>query len=398
MKRRTFAATWWGKAWLDALEHRARLDPNRLPRGRTYARSGKVLSVQLEQGQIVGSVRGSRPTPYTVRVRTRMFSASEWDRLLVAIAAKAAHAAALLDGELEPGVVDDARAAGIELLPGPGELQPRCTCPDWADPCKHAAAVCYLVADELDHDPFALLELRGRRREEVLAGLRRLRSPGAGGTDRPGGPAPARPDDPGMLAADAWRRSPGPLPAEPHPHAGPGRPAPWPVDPPEGVGITAEGLLAVARDAIARAWDMTRGDDGSGLSLSQESDLARRAAGALGSPDWAGLAGRADLSATELARRAVAWRQGGAPGLAVLDEGRWRPPPASMVAAREAVVAVRGTSRGVSVDANCVTIDGVVQLRLGRDGSWYRFDKRSGRWELSAPGAADIEELLAAEG
>src|ERR1700736_2703390 len=176
MKRRTFGGTWWGKAWLDALENRARLDPNRLPRGRTYARTGRVQSVVLEQGQITASVRGSRVLPYAVRVRIRTFSGEEWDRLLAAIAAKAGHAAALLDGELEPGIVSDARAVGIELLPAAGELQPRCSCPDWADPCKHSAAVCYLVADELDEDPFALLELRGRRRDEVLAALRRLRS------------------------------------------------------------------------------------------------------------------------------------------------------------------------------------------------------------------------------
>src|ERR1700737_3280109 len=203
MTRRTFGATWWGTAWLDALEHRARLDPNRLPRGRTYARTGRVQSVVLEQGQITASVRGSRVLPYAVRVRIRMFSADEWHLLLGAIAAKAGHAAALLDGELEPGIVADARAVGIELLPDAGELQPRCSCPDWADPCKHSAAVCYLVADALDDDPFALLELRGRRREDVLAGLRQLRS---GIRVESAGPARGGSADPGLSAAEAWSR------------------------------------------------------------------------------------------------------------------------------------------------------------------------------------------------
>jgi uncharacterized Zn finger protein len=401
VKRRTFGATWWGKAWLDALENRARLDPNRLPRGRTYARTGRVRSVSLQRGEIVASVRGSRVTPYAVRVRIRMLSADEWDRLLVAIAAKAGHAAALLDGELEPGIVADARAVGIELLPAAGELQPRCSCPDWADPCKHSAAVCYLVADELDEDPFALLELRGRQRDEVLAGLRRLRSAASAGSG--GAVAVASPavSDPGVPAAEAWRRLLAPLPAGPHPPATPGRPAPWPADPPSGVGISAAGLLALAQDAIGRAWQLSRGEGTSALDLDEESDLARRAAVAVvaavaGSPSVAELAARAGVPTAELIRRAAAWRHAGQAGLRVLAEGRWRPPTSVMVAARYALVSARGSSRGLSIDGNRLTLDGAVQLRLGRDCSWYRFEKRSGRWELAAPAAEEIEELLGA--
>ena len=89
-----------------------------------------------------------------------------------AVAARAAHTAALLDGELPPEVVADAAAAGVELLPGPGEVGPRCSCPDWADPCKHAAAVYYLLGAEFDRDPFLLLKLRGITRAE-LRSLRR---------------------------------------------------------------------------------------------------------------------------------------------------------------------------------------------------------------------------------
>ncbi|HSS12143.1 MAG TPA: SWIM zinc finger family protein [Acidimicrobiales bacterium] len=395
MKRRTFGATWWGKAWLDALEHRARLDPNRLPRGRTYARSGRVRSVHLEEGQIVGLVQGSRPNPYTVRVRIRTFTRDEWDRLLGAIAAKAGHAAALLDGELAPGIVEDARAVGIELLPGAGELQPRCSCPDWADPCKHSAAVCYLVADELDDDPFSLLELRGRARDDVLAALRGLRSgttPATASSSRAHSRGPK--SDVGILARDGWRRALAPLPPVPHPPATPGRPAPWPVDPPDGVGVTADGLAAVARDTIARAWRLARGEDSSGLALDQQSDLARRAAAALGTEDWKPLAAHSGAAPTELARQAMAWRHGGPSGLRVLQEGRWRPPTSAMIAGRDAVVASTGSVRRVSVDDNTITLDGRVQLRLGRDGRWYRFEKRSGRWELAAQPADEIEDLV----
>jgi len=148
-RRRDFGLTWWGDAWVTALEDRARLDPNRLPRGRSYARGGTVGELAIGTGEVRAAVQGRRARPYQVRVRVRVLEAEEWDRVLDAIAAQIGHAAALLDGELLPEVADDVRSAGTDLLPGPGELQPRCSCPDWADPCKHAAAVCYLVAGAL---------------------------------------------------------------------------------------------------------------------------------------------------------------------------------------------------------------------------------------------------------
>ena len=175
-RRTTFGSTWWGRAWVEALEHRARLDPNRLPRGRSYARWNMVSRLAVDRGEVRAAVQGSRAQPYAVRVRVRQFGDDEWEQVFAAIASRAANAAALLDGELDPGVAEAAAAAGVDLLPGAGELQPRCSCPDWADPCKHSAAVCYLVADQLDADPFALFRLRGRDREQVMAGVRHQRA------------------------------------------------------------------------------------------------------------------------------------------------------------------------------------------------------------------------------
>src|SRR5438874_7832942 len=186
--RRAFGATWWGKAWVEALQWRAALDPNRLGRGRTYARHEHVEGMVVEPGVARARVWGSRRTPYRTQMKVRMLTEDEWDRLEEAIVAKAGHLAALLDGELLPEVVQDAADVGIELLPGPGELVPRCSCPDWAELCKHAAAVCYLVADELAADPFSLLLLRGRSRDELLARLRRRRA----GAEEPRSPAKAR--------------------------------------------------------------------------------------------------------------------------------------------------------------------------------------------------------------
>jgi uncharacterized Zn finger protein len=134
---REFGRTWWGRAWLEALEQRARLDPDRLPRGRDYARSGAVGELTLAPGEARAQVRGRKTEPYQVRIRVRRFADEEWDRVLEAIAARLGHAAALLDGELPPEIADDATGAGLDLLPGGGEVGPRCDCPDDADPCKH---------------------------------------------------------------------------------------------------------------------------------------------------------------------------------------------------------------------------------------------------------------------
>ena len=264
-ERRVFGTTWWGKAWTDALQRRARLDVNRLPRGRTYARHDRVQEIELGPGEINARVQGSRPEPYTVRVHIRRFSDDEWNVVLDAITARAAHTAALLDGELDPGIIEDARAVGVELLPTAGEVVPRCSCPDRAIPCKHSAAVCYLVANELDADPFALLRLRGRSRDEVLAELRRRRT--AGATRRPSpGLEPAVTDvDKGIPAGQAWSRLLGRLPRPPHPRPAPGRPAPWPVDPPVDAPFRAAGLQALIADAADRAWHMARGEGRSGL-------------------------------------------------------------------------------------------------------------------------------------
>src|ERR1700674_3559560 len=187
-----FGRTWWGAAWVEALEQRARLDPNRLPRRRDYARSGTVGELALAPGEARAQVQGRKTAPYEVRIRVRRFTDEEWDRVLTAISARLGHAAALLDGELPPEIADDATAAGLDLFPGGGELGPRCSCPDDADPCKHSAAAFYRLTDALDTDPFTLFLLRGRTRDQVLAGIRARRR----------GTVPARAAGPATEAGD----------------------------------------------------------------------------------------------------------------------------------------------------------------------------------------------------
>ncbi len=394
--RKPFGATWWGRQWVVALEERASLDPNRLPRGRTYAREGAVGELDVTPGEVAAPVQGSRRTPYQVRVRVRQFSDREWAVVLDALAAQVGHAAALLEGELVPEVAGDVRAVGLDLLPGAGEVQPRCSCPDWADPCKHSAAVCYLVADELDRDPFLLFVLRGKGREELLAGIRRQR--GLAGPDRSGtgsdldrdvadGWARGWEDDAGVAAREAWAAEQGwsspqtvALPAPPR-HAG--RP-PLVLDAaPPGSGVDTGALVALATDAAKRAWALATGEGRSGLELTFEEDCARWAATMLeGTPAPVGLddlARRAGAGRRDLFFGALAWRIGGRGGRAALVES-WEPTPADMAPGRAAL------GPGARVSANRVTLADR-QLRLGRDGRWYSYRKVRGAWQPDEDGA-----------
>ena len=233
-----FGRTWWGRAWLEALEQRARLDPDRLPRGRDYARSGAVGDLTLAPGEARAQVQGRKTEPYQVRIRVRRFTEDEWDRVLEAISARLGHAAALLDGELPPEIADDVAAAGLDLLPGGGELGPRCSCPDDADPCKHSAAACYLLTDALDTDPFALFLLRGRTRDQVLAGIRTRRRGVASGQaphrrlGRLVKPVPRRHhQSAGPRLTRAW------TPGRRSPRRPPRRPSPWCRCQPGGLGF-----------------------------------------------------------------------------------------------------------------------------------------------------------------
>jgi uncharacterized Zn finger protein len=389
--RRSFGATWWGRAWLEALEQRTRLDPGQLSRGRSYARRGSVLELTVSPGEVEAMVQGSRVTPYQVTVRIRAFSADEWDAVLDVVSAQIGRVAALLDGELPPEVVEDVQAAGLDLLPGAGEVLTNCSCPDFAVPCKHSAAVCYLVADALDDDPFALLLLRGRRKDELLTALRSRRT----GTTAP--PAPPRTPAPaGIPAIAAFARhlttSPDgqavnvvPVPAPPRPLGAPGVPAAVKVlDPPRSSGVDVRDLVALATDAARRAWELASGDVNQALTFEQ--DLARRAAASLGTPELADLAHRAGISARQLTTWATAWRQAGPGGLAVTVDDPHEVDPEALAEALEALPQA-------TTEANRVTTP-KIQLRLGQDNLWYRFDKSFNDWTLTHPPAASPQDLL----
>ena len=396
-----FGATWWGKAWIDALEKRSGLDPNRLPRGRTYARQDRVSRLELEAGKVTALVRGSRALPYKVTVGVRIFDDTTWDRLVAAIAAKAGHAAALLDGELDPGVVADARGVDVDVLPGPGDLHPRCSCPDWADPCKHSAAVCYLVADALDDDPFLLFALRGRTREALLTEVRAHRRSDTPAGLRSADSASAEGGaliDPGVLARKAWQdfadREAQPKQVEPHLPDAPGTPSEWPTDPPADAPFTAEGLRKLAADAARRAWAQLADGDGSGLTLSQSADLARRASLLIeaGEP-VVELARRAGETPTALTNRAAVWRHAGEDGLESADDALWRPPEPVVEAGRRALEEAGVDPANIQTRSNKVTV-GDVQLRVTADGRWWRYERRGRAWDLVEAPSDDPADLV----
>lgn len=176
IKTRTtgFATQWWAKQWLAALD--ALGWSNRLARGRTYARSGQVMDYAVTSGAVTAKVQGSRRTPYKVEIRLEKLSDAAWERVLDALAERAEFAASLLAGDIPHEIGEVFGAAGSALMPSKAkDLVTECNCPDWANPCKHIAAVHYVLAEALDADPFLLFALRGRDREAVLEGLRARR-------------------------------------------------------------------------------------------------------------------------------------------------------------------------------------------------------------------------------
>src|SRR4051794_30188560 len=148
----------------------------RLSRGRAYARNGRVLDVEFSPGLVRARVQDSQPRPFRIEIAVEPFADQVWDRVIGALARQAIYTAKLLAGELPAEVVQLCDSAEAPLFPShPDDIVMRCSCPEWAVPCKHVAAVHYALAAELDRDPFLLFRLRGRTREELTAALRTRR-------------------------------------------------------------------------------------------------------------------------------------------------------------------------------------------------------------------------------
>ncbi len=193
-QRGGFGTTWWAKRWVAVLES-FNLG-GRLTRGRSYARSGQVVSLEIGKGAVKAAVQGSRPSPYRVSIGVKALPATGWQKVCEVVSSQAVFEAKLLAGEMPREVEGLFRDAGVSLFPErTSDLTTSCSCPDWSNPCKHVAAVYYLIGEEFDRDPFLIFQLRGCARDEfmrMLGGESKHRAPAEQAA--PPEPLPAAPD------------------------------------------------------------------------------------------------------------------------------------------------------------------------------------------------------------
>jgi uncharacterized Zn finger protein len=213
-QRGDIGESWWSRRFLSLLEEFGY--GSRLARGRNYARRGQVLDLSVVAGEVRATVQGSRRQPYRVRIGLEPLDDSDWRRAEQAMAERALFMALLLAGEMPQQIEEAFEACALSLFPRFGsELGSGCTCPDWARPCKHVAAVFYLLAEAFDADPFLVFEWRGRTKEQLIEDLRALRGSleGTGsGEEGPGVgvPEPLVADRPlGELVAGFFDAGPG---------------------------------------------------------------------------------------------------------------------------------------------------------------------------------------------
>jgi uncharacterized Zn finger protein len=174
-KRGAIGEQWWSRRFIGVLESHGM--SGRLARGRSYARAGQVIEFKLAQGKVTAQVQGSRVRPYQVRIGVLPLTKPQWRRVRERLAGQALFRAKLLAGEMPHEIEDVFAECGTPLFPRSAtDLDMHCSCPDWEVPCKHLAAVCYVLAEEFDRDPFAMLAWRGQARDELLAALRELQS------------------------------------------------------------------------------------------------------------------------------------------------------------------------------------------------------------------------------
>ena len=173
--RNEFGSNWWSKKWNNAIS--SFTISSRMDKGREYARAGNVLSIEVSKGEIEAEVQGGSLTPYKVNMEIDCFSNLQWEKIMNIMAQKAIFCAKLLNGEMPENIEEAFKESGVSLFPKKqAHLITECSCPDAANPCKHIAAVHYMLGLEFDKNPFVILKLRGMDKEEFLKALRVLRS------------------------------------------------------------------------------------------------------------------------------------------------------------------------------------------------------------------------------
>ncbi|MFD3946617.1 SWF or SNF family helicase [Streptomyces sp. NPDC058579] len=409
-----FARTWWGRAWLKALEDTA-LDGQQLKQGRRQARAGAVGAVSVRPGRITAVVKDRDGSSYRSDVLLQELSESDWDRLLDLAVESAGHIAALLDHEMPPHLVEDAAAAGLELLPGIGDLDPECGCEAW-DHCPHTTALCYQVARLLDEDPFVLLLMRGRGERALVDALQERSAARAATATAPSTQQSAEDvSAKGVSAEEAFaaRDILPPLPAPPALPSVPGEPPSLDTETEPAPGLDPAALEFLAADAAARAHRLLAEALAPGHErprpepvLTPAQDAVRMAATGA-PPSWveAQLAEGAGRRRTDLGPATRAWRFGGAAALSVLDE-EWTPGHEALARAKSVLSEAWETAeRPVlrqSGAARWTVVGADAQLRVGEDGRWWPFRKERGSWVPAGPAdqdpAAALASLAAREG
>ncbi|MEV6912671.1 SWIM zinc finger family protein [Amycolatopsis sp. NPDC051071] len=355
-----FARSWWGRAWINAMEDTA-LDLRQLKQGRKYAAAGRVGTITVSPGRIAAVV-DDQEGQYRTEVRLAELTDTEWESFLDRVASRAGHLAALLDRDMPHDLVEAADDAGVHLLPGIGDLDPDCECPGWELPCRHAAALSFQASWLLDADPFVLLLMRGKGERELLDELQRRNAPRF-----------VRTGDDDTAPERAYADEPGPVPdlGEFVPAGGPTVPGAPGI--PEATFALLIGNAGYAASALlAEQPKLTRKQDAVRIAATHPETGERLR------PDD---------------RAVLAWRYGGRAGLDVLETA-WNPPSQAMGRARAAFAeVVDEPGEGLDVERNHCTVHGTgVEVRLGKDGLWYPYRDQ---WPAGPP-EADPGTLFAA--
>jgi uncharacterized Zn finger protein len=164
---RKIANSFWGKSWCENLERYSDF-ASRLPRGRSYVRNGLVVDLKITRGEVAAKVSGSEL--HTVKIRISPVKAPQWRAICRDCAGRMDSLVELLQGRLAKSVMERVCSKGDGLFPAPEEITLSCSCPDWADMCKHVAAALYGVGARLDQKPELLFVLRNVDEQELLAG------------------------------------------------------------------------------------------------------------------------------------------------------------------------------------------------------------------------------------
>ena len=161
---------WWSKKLLALLSSFGW--SSRMDRGRRYARSGQVLGITVQKGIVEAKVQGSQRSPYRIKITFPTLTENAWQSIFLSMERRPKFISDMLTGEMPAEIEDIFKETNHSLFPEKSkEIEMECSCPDYASPCKHIAAVFYVLADNLDEDPFLLLQLKGKNKDEIMKSI-----------------------------------------------------------------------------------------------------------------------------------------------------------------------------------------------------------------------------------